>query len=422
MLHSSHSYYPNAAAARPQSAAAVSRHLHRPRQSGYTLTHGGRQVRIGPVAFWIVVGTLVVMATWSIATGTYFAFREDVLTRLVGRQAQMQFAYEDRIAELRAQIDRITSRQLLDQEQFEQKLSGLLQRQSILERRSTVLSEDVSATGAISRASSKKTSKAAPAKPSPINESEADPATLDRQTSNTNSGGLNGILTRVSTSLDKIDQRQIATLDNLEKRVDGKARGMRHVLAEIGVDPAKMARGAKGGPFLPIIAPASGSSAFDRMLYRVNIARARVDVYTHALGALPVRKPVTGELDVSSPFGVRIDPFLGRAAMHTGVDLRGDLGAPVHATANGIVQIAGRDGGYGKMVEIDHGNGYSTRYGHLSEIDVKVGQEVRLGQVVGRIGSTGRSTGPHLHYETRLNGEAVDPQKFLNAGIQLGSL
>ena len=143
MSYSSHAHYPNAAAARPKSAAAVSRHLHRPRGSGYTLTHGGRQVRIGPVAFWIVVGTFVVMAIWSIATGTYFAFREDVLTRLVSRQAQMQFAYEDRIAELRAQIDRITSRQLLDQEQFEQKLSGLLQRQSILERRATVLSEDL---------------------------------------------------------------------------------------------------------------------------------------------------------------------------------------------------------------------------------------------------------------------------------------
>jgi murein DD-endopeptidase MepM/ murein hydrolase activator NlpD len=425
MSYTSLSYFPNAAAARPKSAAAVSRHLHRPRQSGYTLTHGGRQVRIGPVAFWIVVGTLVVMAIWSIATGTYFAFREDVLTRLVSRQAQMQFAYEDRIAELRGQIDRITSRQLLDQEQFEQKLSGLLQRQSVLERRSTVLSEDVTATGTISPgrgASSKKTSKAAPSKPSPIDESEADPVAPDRQTNNNTGGALNGMLTRVSTSLDKIDHRQIATLANLEKRVDGKASRMRHVFAEIGVDPTKLSTGGKGGPFLPIIAPVSGSSDFDRMLYRVNVARARVDVYAHALGALPVRKPVPGELDVSSPFGVRMDPFLGRPAMHTGVDLRGDLGERVHATAGGMVQIAGRDGGYGKMVEIDHGNGFSTRYGHLSEIDVRVGQEVHLGDTIGRIGSTGRSTGPHLHYETRINGEAVDPQKFLRAGIQLGSL
>jgi murein DD-endopeptidase MepM/ murein hydrolase activator NlpD len=83
------------------------------------------------------------------------------------------------------------------------------------------------------------------------------------------------------------------------------------------------------------------------------------------------------------------------------------------------VTSAGWSGGYGQMVEIDHGNGLATRYGHLSEIDVRVGQSIRIGQVVGRIGSTGRSTGPHLHYETRVDGEAVDPQKFLKAGAAL---
>jgi murein DD-endopeptidase MepM/ murein hydrolase activator NlpD len=84
--------------------------------------------------------------------------------------------------------------------------------------------------------------------------------------------------------------------------------------------------------------------------------------------------------------------------------------------------MAGRDGGYGNMVEVQHGNGLATRYGHLSEIDVKVGQHVRIGEVIGKIGSTGRSTGPHLHYETRVDGEAVDPQKFLRAGARLGGL
>ena len=91
------------------------------------------QVRLGPVTFWIAVGSLVVMAGWSLATGTYFAFHDDVLTRLIARQAEQQFAYEDRIAELRAQVDRITSRQLLDQEQFEQKLEQILRRQATLE-------------------------------------------------------------------------------------------------------------------------------------------------------------------------------------------------------------------------------------------------------------------------------------------------
>jgi murein DD-endopeptidase MepM/ murein hydrolase activator NlpD len=138
--------------------------------------------------------------------------------------------------------------------------------------------------------------------------------------------------------------------------------------------------------------------------------------------AVPVRKPVIGEVDMSSPFGMRMDPFLGRPAIHTGIDLRGDIGEPVRATATGRISIAGREGGYGNMVEINHGNGLATRYGHLSQIDVKVGQLVRIGEVIGRIGSTGRSTGPHLHYETRVNGEAIDPQKFLRAGLRLGNI
>src|SRR5207344_1421683 len=154
MLHSSTSYHPATnQTARPAHAPArpagmMSRHLHRG-HDGYTLTHAGHQIRIGPVAFWIVVGTLVIMAVWSIATGTYFAFRDNVLTRLIGRQAEMQFAYEDRIAELRAQVDRIMSRQMLDQEQFEKKLNSLLQRQSTLEQRASALAGDPSTTGTV---------------------------------------------------------------------------------------------------------------------------------------------------------------------------------------------------------------------------------------------------------------------------------
>jgi murein DD-endopeptidase MepM/ murein hydrolase activator NlpD len=108
--------------------------------------------------------------------------------------------------------------------------------------------------------------------------------------------------------------------------------------------------------------------------------------------------------------------------MHTGLDFRGDPGDPVRVTANGTVTTAGWNGGYGRMVEVDHGSGFATRYGHLSSIDVKVGQVLKIGQIVGRIGSTGRSTGPHLHYETRVDGDAVDPQKFLRAGAKLGAV
>ena len=441
MSHSSQPHYAHAGHphGRVQSAASVSRHLHRSQdrtQAGYILAHGGHQVRIGPVAFWIVVGTLVIMGIWSIATGTYFAFSNDVLTRLIGRQAEMQFAYEDRIAELRAQVDRITSRQLLDQEQFEQKLNALLQRQSALEQRSSTLAGDVP-TGSIKPARIAPQSAERP-RPSPISdtiiftappdrearlESRELPASATRMADRAKAGGLDGMLARVSLSLDKVEGRQIAALTNLEEQVDSKARRMLGVLTDLGVDLGKTGvKSATGGPFVPLRPPQSGASAFERQLYRINVARAQIDRYNHTLIAVPVRKPIIGEVDMSSPFGARMDPFLKGPAIHTGIDLRGDKGDPVRVTATGTVTIASRQGGYGNMVEVDHGNGFSTRYGHLSEIDVKVGQAVRIGQTIGKIGSTGRSTGPHLHYETRVGGEAIDPQKFLRAGIRLGSV
>jgi murein DD-endopeptidase MepM/ murein hydrolase activator NlpD len=239
----------------------------------------------------------------------------------------------------------------------------------------------------------------------------------------TTTGGLTGVLSRMSLSLDKVEQTQSASLTNLEELIDTRVRRMRSVLADLGVDPVRSrGEGPVGGPFVPIKPPLAGASAFERQLYRVNVARAQIDRYTHTFVAVPVRKPIIGDVDMSSPFGMRMDPFHGRAAIHTGIDLRGDTGEPVRATATGRVTIAGREGGYGNMIEINHGNGLASRYGHLSQIGVKVGQFVRIGETIGRIGSTGRSTGPHLHYETRVNGEAVDPQKFLRAGLRLGEI
>jgi murein DD-endopeptidase MepM/ murein hydrolase activator NlpD len=361
-------------------------------RSAYTFTHGGRQVRLGPVAFWICVGTLVIMAGWSIAAATYLTFRDDVLRTLIAHQAEQQFAYEDRIAELRAQIDRTTSRQLLDQDQFQQKLDDLTHRQTLLEQRATSLggAADPVTTGSIRPSST--------------------PMHGNRQSS------IGDSLGHVEASLDRVEQRQQLALNQLENRYEGKAYLMRSVLGrlglKIGTTPA-----AIGGPFVPVKFAANES--FERSLMRVNLARADADRLTAALNTVPVRKPVTGEIDLTSPFGIRMDPFIHEAAMHTGLDFRGEIGEPIHATAAGTIAIAGWTGGYGKMVEIDHGNGLATRYGHLSEIDVSVGDKVRIGQVIGKLGSTGRSTGPHLHYETRVNGEAVNPQKFLDAGDKL---
>ena len=396
--------------------------------AGYTIAHAGRQIRFGPVAFWIAVGTVVILAGWSVVTATYFAFSDDVIKGLIARATEQQYAYEDRIAELRAQIDRATSRQLLDQEQFEQKLNELLRRQATLESRTTALSgiADPVTTGSL-RTSAGPVEPAA--KAAPITGSLLAPHPLDRGTylepehappsrKPGKQADVAGKLGRIEASLDRVDRRETATLAQMQARYEGKARKMRSVLAQLGLKLDANPPAGIGGPFVPVSLP-SETQSFERALTRVSIARAYAERLTARLATVPVREPVTGEIDLSSPFGVRVDPFLHVPAMHTGIDFRGTYGEPIHATAAGTVTSAGWSGGYGQMVEIDHGNGLATRYGHLSAIDVHVGQPIRIGQVVGRLGSTGRSTGPHLHYETRVDGEAVNPEKFLKAGATL---
>ena len=129
--------------------------------------------------------------------------------------------------------------------------------------------------------------------------------------------------------------------------------------------------------------------------------------------------PVDGPAEITSGYGARVDPFVKRLAMHAGVDFRGESGDPVVASAAGTVVSAERHRAYGLMVEIDHGNGLSTRYAHLSAILVKEGARLSAGTVLGKIGSTGRSTAPHLHYEVRLHGDPIDPRRYIRAGRAL---
>jgi len=415
-------------------------------QSGYTIAHAGKQVRVGPVLFWITIGTVIALGAWSAATATYFAFRDDVLTRLIARQAEMQYAYEDRIADLRAKVDRATSRQLLDQEQFDQKLDQVMRRQAILESRAAALNAmpDASTTGSIKAVPSRgavatEAGASGVPKPSPISdtvifvappdrearlESRAPPLANAQPNQFAKIQGVDNVLVRLQTSLDQVEGRQMAALSSVEDNIESRARRMRGAIADLGLDMAQLEAGTSrtgmGGPFVPVKLPAD-AGAFERQLFRISVSRAQVERLNRTLAQVPYRKPVIGPVEFTSGFGIRNDPFLGRPAMHTGLDFRASTGEPIRATANGKVASAGWAGGYGRMVEINHGNGLSTRFGHLSEISVKVGDQVKIGQVIGAAGSTGRSTGPHLHYETRIDGEPVDPQKFLRAGVRLGT-
>jgi murein DD-endopeptidase MepM/ murein hydrolase activator NlpD len=195
-------------------------------------------------------------------------------------------------------------------------------------------------------------------------------------------------------------------------------------LRKLGIDPARLLgdKGeAMGGPYMAAAAAdASPAAAADAQFRSLFASWKKLDSLERSVIAIPSIHPIhEAKLIFSSYFGVRSDPFKGTAAMHAGVDLPGPKGTPVYATADGIVDRAGRAGGYGNMIEIDHGKGIQTRYGHLSKILVSDNQRVKRGQEIGLMGSTGRSTGSHLHYEVRIDGRAVNPIPFLQTADYL---
>jgi murein DD-endopeptidase MepM/ murein hydrolase activator NlpD len=411
---------------------AANHRLMRRGESGiYTLSHRGRQLRLRPLVFWLVLGLLAIMTAWTVTTVTYFAFREDVLTRLIARQAEIQFGYEDRIAELRSQVDRISSRQLLDQEQYEQQIGQILRRQSALESRANALSGLSDVTSSIrppARTLVPGKAGTLGLKPPPTTDKGTFLLPGERDSSPVRNlasgGGTAAVIARLQSSLDRVERRQVSALASMEEQYFSRAQQIRSVLSELGVGSNGTAvlrhAAGMGGPFVPVQL-SKDSTGFEQRLFRIDTARTQVDRLTRVLHSLPVRRPLDGAVDLVSGFGVRQDPFTGGPAMHTGIDIHAEPGQAVRASADGTVAAAGWSGGYGRAVDIDHGNGLLTRYGHLSTIEVRVGQSIKSGQIIGRVGSTGRSTGPHLHYETRVKGEAVDPQKFLRAGERLGT-
>ncbi|MEL7446014.1 MAG: M23 family metallopeptidase [Pseudomonadota bacterium] len=221
-----------------------------------------------------------------------------------------------------------------------------------------------------------------------------------------------------AATLVQVEARQLAYVERLTRFADQRARRAELALRELGLDPSRMLvtaeRGAKGGP-LELLATSSDGS-IDPRFERLGLSLARMDALERSLKGIPHVTPTDlSQTKVSSGFGYRRDPFTGGGAMHKGLDFKGPYGSDIFAASTGTVAFSGWKSGYGKTVEISHGNGIMTRYAHLSRNTAKVGEPVEAGDVIGALGSTGRSTGPHLHFEVRINDRAVNPRKFLEA-------
>ena len=217
-----------------------------------------------------------------------------------------------------------------------------------------------------------------------------------------------------SSSVPAAMVRLVAATEQRVLEIEQRQQLLAAMLAGEEIDPTVLQRIATssaqgvGGP----LEPATGGDATFKQLFN---SWKKLDNISQGAIAVPSDKPVRTAA-LTSGYGVRSDPFRGAAAMHAGLDLAGPSGTPIHATADGVVAVAGFNrGGYGNLVKINHGRGIETRYAHMLSLNVTPGQRITRGQVIGRMGSTGRSTGSHLHYEVRIDGRAVNPIPFMKS-------
>ncbi len=224
-----------------------------------------------------------------------------------------------------------------------------------------------------------------------------------------------------AAGLARIEARQLAFAESLTRAADRRAAAAAEKIRKLGLNPGMMLaslddRSAMGGPLISLSTGRNGS--LDQRFQRLGVSLARMDALERGLAGIPQVMPASLEY-ISSGFGYRADPFTGGAAYHAGLDFRGPMGAPIYAAAAGTVSFAGVRSGYGHCIEIDHGNGLMTRYAHMSGYRAQTGQKVAAGQVVGLIGNSGRSTGPHLHFEVRINDRPLNPRPFLEAAAHV---
>jgi murein DD-endopeptidase MepM/ murein hydrolase activator NlpD len=207
--------------------------------------------------------------------------------------------------------------------------------------------------------------------------------------------------------LARVEANQVEQAALVARALEARYAVTAQELKKLGLTASKV--GGVGGPLEPM------TKSADPTFKALFNSWKKLDTLQDGVVAVPSDKPVKTAAFTSS-YGIRSDPFQGRAAMHAGIDLSGPIGTPIYATADGLVtDAAWNSGGYGNLVKLNHGRGIETRYGHLSAILVRPGQRVKRGDMIGKMGSTGRSTGSHLHYEVRIDGRAVNPIPFMKS-------
>lgn len=350
---------------------------------------------ISPALFYAVTGFLLICNAFA---ATAFLMSADIAHLARGGGEQIVTAYQDRIADLRMEVDRLNSRQYARAGDLNLQIQDLVRAQeTLLAQHQFVraLADKAEELGVVAALTAPMLT------PHANNISNMD-VDLLRQS-------IDSMLTESHVAMASIADSTLAATDQITAE-----------LRKIGLKPKHAADAtAMGGPFEALTYDGSNTVG----LQEANAILSSFGAFKAAktmLDAAPVHRPVS-TTRISSTFGARHDPFTKASAFHAGLDFPAKTGTRVGAAGPGEVIFAGRKSGYGNAIDIRHANGLVTRYGHLSKIETKVGRWVKAGQLIGRVGSTGRSTGPHLHFEVRRNDKPTDPAAFISVGKHLSA-
>lgn len=356
---------------------------------------------------WLFYASFGVLFGTNVLTLVGFLMAPDISALLGGQNDIVVSAYEDRIAQLRVEVDRLHSRQFAQAGDINLQLQELTQQQEVLlEQHQLVkqLAQKAAELGIETTASAS------------IDDDVSVPLAAAVVPASTGSGDL----AQVSASMIRMMDDSRLALAALSESATESTDAILDELGGLGIKPSmpEALSDAVGGPLQPPVDGGDSGGIVDDA-NDVYLALARFKAARSAIDLAPIHKPMGSLNRISSTFGNRKDPFTGGRAFHSGLDFPAPKGTTVLSAGYGKVTFVGEKSGYGKLVEITHTTGLVTRYGHLSAFIAKQGQVVNAGTPIAKVGSTGRSTGPHLHFEVRRKDVAVDPGKYLAAGKRL---
>jgi murein DD-endopeptidase MepM/ murein hydrolase activator NlpD len=402
------------------SFGAKVRHVFREREL-YIRSEG--TVRFVVIRPWFLVCTALLAfggLVWAGITTTSFALREHAISQANSRTHDVRVSYEDRIADIQDLVDGMNDRLMLDQDAYLSRVDTLRGEFAELLRRHRRL-EIFFEQGWMEPAE---------------NDASAAPGDADTdgdQSESQREGWWRPQDAPEFSTAEEAERplhelriifadlivQQHTLLDQVVELGESRAEKLRIQVRSLGLNPQSVASSidavpnATGGPLLPVQNGEQPRDSLDERILEAHQRFSEAEKLLFAINRMPIRLPIETGYRLTSGFGFRADPFSNVVAMHAGVDLRAALGTPVENVADGVVLRAEHADAYGKVIDIEHDNGIVSRYAHLSQINVVVGDRVLSGQVIGLVGSTGRSTGPHLHYETRVDGRPIDPYQFL---------